>query len=257
MTMNDKAEGAEAGFWEIEDHVGEDYYTVLARLHDQLQPNTYLEIGTKSGDTLTLPSCPAIAIDPKFEIEQEIIGSKPACFLFQMKSDAFFSAYDPKALLGGAVDMSFITGQHYFELVLRDFLNIEKHAKRNSIVLLHDCIPTDAHIGRRFANDQSFSGTSKHPDWWAGDVWKAVLALKKFRPELQIHAFNVSPTGLVAVTNLQTGSELLTQRYFEIVAQFSSLDLGEYGTKKYLGELHLRDASMLQSYKSIAELFWL
>jgi len=185
------------------------------------------------------------------------MGTKPFCFLFQMKSDAFFASYDPKALLGGAIDMAFITGRHYFEFVLRDFLNIERHGKRNSIVLLHDCIPTDAHIGRRLENEQDLSSRSRHPEWWAGDVWKAILALKKFRPELRIHAFNVSPTGLVAITNLNPGSEVLTQGYFEIVAQFSTLDLSEYGADRYLRELGIRNARTLEGPESISELFWL
>jgi len=44
--MSEAQLDAGAGFWTIDDHAGEDYYTILARLHDQLQPKTYLEIGT-------------------------------------------------------------------------------------------------------------------------------------------------------------------------------------------------------------------
>lgn len=257
MNATDKASKTESGFWAIHDHTGNDYYTVLSRLQEQLQPKTYLEIGAMNGDTLALARCSSIAVDPKFGIQQDVMKHKPSCHLFQMKSDAFFSTHDPKALLGGAVEMAFLNGQNLFESVLRDFLNVEKNMKRNSIILLHGCIPTDAHVGRRLAQDQTFAGESRHPEWWAGDVWKAIAALKKFRPDLRIHAFNASPTGLAAITNLSPASEVLAGGYFDIVAQFVTADLGEYGVEKYLTELKVRDTSALAGFEAIAELFWL
>ena len=243
------------GFWAIPDHAGDDYYSILVRLHQCLQPKNYLEIGTNGGETLALASCPAIAIDPNLEIKQEVVGAKTACFLFRMKSDVFFSTYDPKTLLGDAVAMAFLQGRHFFEDVLRDFLQLEKSMAQHSIILIHDGIPTDAHVGRRLAGNHTFMGASNHADWWAGDVWKAVAALRRFRADLTIHAFSAFPTGLVAITNLNPSSQIIAERYDEIVEQYGTLDLAEYGVGKYLEELDVRDTGALADPESIFALF--
>src|SRR5215472_1370840 len=90
----------------LPDLSGEFYARVLQRLHHDLQPKSYLEIGTLSGDTLKLASCPSIAIDPRFRIEnQDVVGEKRVCSLYQMTSDDFFAAYDPRSILGGPIDL--------------------------------------------------------------------------------------------------------------------------------------------------------
>jgi hypothetical protein len=245
------------GFWALPDHSGEDYYSVIARLHRHLQPKTYLEIGVLNGDTLAIAECPSIAVDPNLEINQDVIGAKSACLLFQISSDAFFARYNPKTLLGERIDMALIDGLHLYEYVLRDFLNMERNMKRNSVLLLHECIPTDAHICRRRFEDQTFAGDSPHADLWAGDVWKAVVAVKNSRPDLRIHAFNAVPNGLIAITNLDPASEVLADRYFDIVAQYRKITLSEYGIEKYLQELNIQDTSTLAEFEDVAQLFWL
>ena len=67
-----------------------EYLPVLKRLHDVLRPETYLEIGTRSGDSLRLASCASIAIDPSFCVSSDVIGTKPACHFYQIPSDRFF-----------------------------------------------------------------------------------------------------------------------------------------------------------------------
>jgi hypothetical protein len=248
---------SESGFWAIPEHAGEEYYTVIARLHRHLQPKTYIEIGVFNGDTLALAECASIAVDPRLEINQDVIGDKASCLLFQISSDAFFSTYDPKLLLGGAIDMGLIDGLHLFEYVLRDFINLERSLKTNSVLLLDECIPIDAHICRRRIEDQTFAGESSHSDWWAGDVWKAVVILKNVRPDLRIHAFNAPPNGLVAITNFNPTSEVLAERYFDITAQLRKTRLQQYGVEKYMQELRVEDTRTISTFEDIAELFWL
>ncbi len=247
----------ENGFWALPEHTGEDYQIVMARLHRHLQPKRYLEIGVQNGDTLALAECPSVGVDPNLEINQDVIGAKPSCLLFQTSSDAFFSTYDPRLLLGGPIDMSLIDGMHLFEYVLRDFINLERTMKRNSILLLKDCVPTDAHVCRRNVEDQSFAGKSAHPDWWAGDAWKALVTLKDWRPDLRFHSFNAAPTGLVAVTNLDPASEILPGHYFDIVAPFRRTSLQQYGIERYMQELSIEDTQSISTFEDIAELFWL
>jgi hypothetical protein len=255
--MSEPTTGSEGGFWAIPEHAGEDYYTVIARLHQHLQPKRYIEIGVFNGETLALAECASIAVDPRFEINQDIIGAKPSCFLFQVSSDAFFSAYDAKLLLGGSIDIALIDGLHLFEYVLRDFINVERILKKNSVLLLDECIPIDAHICRRQLEDQTFAGESSHSDWWAGDVWKAVVTLKNVRPDLRIHAFNATPNGLIAITNFNPTSEVLTERYFDITTQSRKTSLQQYGVEKYLQELNIQDTRTISTFEDIAELFWL
>jgi hypothetical protein len=257
MNTENEAASLAGGFWALADHPGEDYYTVIARLHRYLQPRTYFEIGVANGDTLALSECPAIAVDPRLEINQDVIGAKTACLLFQTTSDAFFSAHDPKILLGDRIDMALIDGLHLFEYVLRDFINLERSMKRNSVLLLDECIPVDAHVCRRRPDDRSFAGESAHPDWWAGDVWKAIVALKNSRPDLRIHAFNAAPNGLIAITNFNPSSEDFAARYFDLVADYRNLTLHRYGVQKYLQELNVQDTRLISTFEDIAERFWL
>jgi hypothetical protein len=257
MSVSSKVLQSESGFWAVPDHSGDDYYTVISRLHRYLRPKTYFEIGVRNGDTLALAECPSIAVDPNLEINQDVIGAKSACLLFQISSDAFFATYDPKALLPDRIDMALIDGLHLFEYVLRDFINLERSLKRNSVLLLDECIPIDAHICRRRFEDQKLAGQSSHADWWAGDVWKAVVAVRNSRPDLRIHAYNAVPNGLVAITNFDPGSDLLDDQYFDIVAQYRSMDLAEYGVDKYFGELNIQETGATATFEDVAELFWL
>jgi hypothetical protein len=134
---------------------------------------------------------------------------------------------------------------------------VERNMKTNSVLLLNECIPTDAHICRRRFDDETFAGESSHSDLWAGDVWKAVVTLKTMRPDLRIHAFNAPPAGLVAITNFNPTSKVLAERYFDISAQFRKMSLQQYGVEKYIQELGIEDTNTISTFEDIAELFWL
>ncbi len=121
--------------------------------------------------------------------------------------------------------MAFLDGLHHFEVLLRDFLNTEKHCRRGSIILLHDCLPIDAHIARRLMEDDTYRERSAYPGHWAGDVWKTLAILKKARNDLKIVVYDSAPTGLVAITNLDPNSTALEERYFELVAEYAPKDL--------------------------------
>ena len=79
---------------------GHVYVPFLQNFHYVMKPKTYFEIGTETGTTLSLASCPSIAVDPRFRITTDVIRSKPTCLLFQQTSDDFFAAHDPAALFG-------------------------------------------------------------------------------------------------------------------------------------------------------------
>jgi hypothetical protein len=230
---------------------------ILGALHATLKPRTYLEIGVEKGETLRLANCPSIGIDPTMQIDQQAIGDKSACLLYRIPSDRFFEIYDPTALLGDKIDFAFLDGMHLFEFLLRDFINIERHCRRNSLIVLHDCVPTDLYLARRHRQDESLRGITRIAGGWCGDVWKTVLILRAYRPDLRIYSFDAALTGMVVVTNLDPQSEVLADQYAEAVERFGSLDLGDYGLPRYVDELALKDARLLTDPVELARFFWL
>ncbi|MDE8348838.1 MAG: class I SAM-dependent methyltransferase [Acidocella sp.] len=204
------------------DHKGEEYTTVLARLHTILAPATYFEIGSRSGGSLALASCASIAIDPQFSLIPAFHNNKPVCHLYAMTSDDFFAAHSPTAIFGRPIDFAFLDGLHLAEFLLRDFINTEPHCKPDSVIALHDCFPTDEVMARRDEDDRSRPDKPGQAEWWTGDVWLAAEALKKYRPDLTIIALDAPPTGLVLVTGLNPASTVLKDKYDEIIASFDT-----------------------------------
>jgi len=116
--------------------------------------------------------------------------------------------------------MAFLDGMHEYEFLLRDFINVEKHCEKDSVVLMHDCLPSDEHVARRNPADMSLADLSPHPDWWAGDVWKAAAIIRQLRPDLVMFGITTPPTGLIAITNLDPNSEVLQSQYSEAIRMF-------------------------------------
>ena len=164
---------------------------------------------------------------------------------FQMTSDDFFAKYDPKVLLGGTIDFAFLDGLHWFEFLLRDFINVEKHARRNSLVLMHDCIPTDTYIARREVHDRGLAAYSPHLGWWAGDVWKTAAILLKYRPDLCIYGCKASPTGLLVITNLDPTSTALRDNYSKLVDEYSSKPSSKDNLEDYVASLNFLEPRSL------------
>lgn len=205
------------------DHSGHFYQDCLRFIHDRLQPRTYLEVGTETGESLALAKCSSIAIDPHFQITRNAVGRKPSLFLFQMTSDEFFRAHSPRDILGSPIELAFLDGMHLFECLVRDFANTERCCRPESVVVLHDCIPLDLHMAVRDVNDKTRRSLSRYPEWWTGDVWKLLPILWQYRPDLVISAFNAPPTGLIVISNLDPQSRVLDQHHTEIVSSFLAL----------------------------------
>jgi hypothetical protein len=236
---------------------GESYLDLLRRFHAVLQPQSYLEIGSKSGQSLSLAECPSIAIDPAFELDPSFMGRKRICSLHQMTSDRFFEQFDPRALLGRSVDFAFLDGMHLAEYLLRDFANTERVCRRNSVIALHDCVPVEAAVARREPADLAAMNASAHPDWWAGDVWKTVVLLRRFRPDLRIYSFDAQPTGLVAVTNLDPASTVIADNYDVMLAAVREMDLGAFGVRNFVDSLGLMSTRVLRTHAEFSAYFWL
>jgi len=108
----------------------------LARLHQQLAPARYVEIGTGTDRTLAVSRCASLAVAPDFVIERDLAATIPLLLLFEMSVAAFFRDRDPAALLGGPVDLGLIAGNEGQAGLLRDFALLEPHLRPGGTVVL-------------------------------------------------------------------------------------------------------------------------
>jgi tetratricopeptide (TPR) repeat protein len=192
---------------------GPDYLAFLERLHHHLAPANYVEIGVNAGLSFRFvrPGTPAIGVDPAPIVDYALA---PGSRIVAATSDAFFAANDIPALLGGPVALAFIDGMHRFEFALRDFIALERVAASGATVLVHDCLPLDRASAER----------ERCTTFWSGDVWRLILALRKYRPDLAVHTLALAPTGLGMIRRLDPGSTVLSDNYDAIVAEFLALD---------------------------------
>lgn len=201
---------------------GNDYYDWLQRFHQWLHPASYVEIGLGHGRSLALagPETKAIGVDPYqgfWERLNYVCPHGPAT-LFPLTSDDFFKQYDLREVLERETfDLGFIDGLHLFEQALKDFINLEKYARKDSVILIHDCLPIAPIVAER----------DRCTGFWTGDVWRIIPCLKAFRPDLKIMTIPTKPSGLGVVTNLDATSTVLADNYNDIVRYYLSLSCPE------------------------------
>jgi hypothetical protein len=223
---------------------GVHYQDFLVRLHQILQPRGYLEIGVFEGATLALACCDAVAIDPSFAPSGKFVPGRRASHLFQTTSDQFFSDYDLRHFLPAGLDLAFLDGMHLFEYLLRDIMNTERFSHRATVLVLHDCIPSNVQMAARENRPETRTDRATS-NWWTGDVWKALPILREFRTDLRITVFDCPPTGLVLLTGLDPGSHVLQDNYPQIVDRFGRLQLEEYGLDRLRNDFEWRDSRLI------------
>lgn len=201
---------------------GPGYLEHLAMIHGWLRPRAYVEIGVASGNSIGLagPATRAIGVDPAPEIGWPL---PPNTTVFSQTSDDFFATHDLRGLLGGLpVDLAFIDGMHLFEFALRDFINLEKYCDPGATILFDDCCPFDRRSAERERTTQ----------FWTGDVWRIIPALRKYRPELRIRTIATAPSGLCVLRGLDPGSRVLEDNFAAIVREFIALDYAEFDSRR-------------------------
>jgi tetratricopeptide (TPR) repeat protein len=195
---------------------GEHYLQVMARILQAVKPRTYVEIGVEHGTSLRLVQAPtlAIGIDPEPKLAGPLAPNQK---VFAETSDAFFASRDARAELGGLpIDLAFIDGMHQFEYALRDFTNLERYCTRDSTILIDDCYPLNRETAER----------ERRREFWSGDIWRLILLLKKYRPQLAIHIVATPPCGLTIVRGLDPDSRFLREHRDELCAEFLAIDYG-------------------------------
>ncbi|MFF3324423.1 class I SAM-dependent methyltransferase [Streptomyces sp. NPDC002889] len=205
-----------------------DRHGFLRQLHRTYKPRNYLEIGVNDGRSLALSRVPSVAIDPAFRVVTSI-----SCdvHLVRATSDDFFARKDPLVhlrngrnpfralarkdpmnILGGEprLELSFIDGMHLFEYALRDFMNVERHSRWSSVIVLDDMLPRSVDEAAR----------DRHTKFWAGDVYKVVQVLRKYRPDLVVVEVDTAPTGVVAVFGADPENTVLKDSYDKIIEEY-------------------------------------
>ena len=122
----------------------------------------YLEIGTQNrANNFDKISC----------AEKTCVDPDPdAAADFVMTSDAFF------AEVGSSFDIVFIDGLHHRDQVARDIENALGRLARGGSIVVHDCNPAEE-LHQRVPCES---------DIWNGDVWKAWVALRATRADLDM-----------------------------------------------------------------------
>jgi glycosyltransferase involved in cell wall biosynthesis len=189
---------------------GDDYLVWLERLYGSLAPETVIEIGVYQGASLARvrPPTVAIGIDPNPTV---LFTLKAETHIFAETSNEFFAQRRAERLLAGRpLSVAFIDGLHLYEQALRDFSYLESYCGPRSVILFHDTVPLD----------QATQSRTQDTQFHTGDVWKTVLCLKNYRPDLDIFTIATPPTGLTVVTGLDPTSRILKDKYDEAVALF-------------------------------------
>lgn len=175
-------------------------YQTLSNIHSIVKPQCYLEIGVARGNSLKLSNAKiTIGVDANPRVLNPIPNAK----IFKDKSVEFFE----KQNFSQPIDLAFIDGSHLIEDVLKDFINIEKHSHKQTVLVLDDVSPAHPIQGNRI----------KQSIKWAGDVWKIVEILKELRPDLTLTLLDVAPTGMLVVTGLDSSNLVLESKYDELV----------------------------------------
>jgi hypothetical protein len=189
-----------------------DYLEFLERVHRTLEPPTYLEIGIRYGASLALSHAPSVGIDPAYELRNE---PPPGAALFRETSDDYFKRPDPLDPLGDRpVALSFIDGMHLIEYALRDFINVERHAAWSSVVVFDDMLPRDFDEAARERTTKA----------WAGDVFKIVGVLARWRPDVICLQIDAQPTGVLLVLGLDPDNRSLEENLDQILEEVVTAD---------------------------------
>ncbi len=175
---------------------------VLNAIIKKKNVENYLEIGVNRGKCLfnIKGAKNRFAVDPFFNFStwKKIRGiilnfDNLRNTFFEVPSDAFFDE-NQLLLKSHQTQLAFIDGLHTYKQALADTLNTLKNATDDIIIVLHDCNPLDACAAYPAVSiDHARAELKDHKEWkniWNGDVWKTIVAIRKYHPELTAFVLN-------------------------------------------------------------------
>jgi SAM-dependent methyltransferase len=185
------------------------YLDALRDLHALIEPRLYLEIGVRRGSSLSLASCPAVAIDP--DPHPELSLADRDVQFHRCTSDDFFFFHGKQAF-AAPVDLAFIDGMHLCENVYRDFINVEQIMSPEGVIVIDDVLP----------NHTLQASRERVSKVWTGDVWRFAELLAKERPDLRLTWVDTSPTGLLVISRLNPRSTAMWDNYNSKMRQLAN-----------------------------------
>jgi hypothetical protein len=111
--------------------------------------------------------------------------------------------------------MILLDGMPLLEYLLRDLIHAEALAHSKALIMIPGILPPDpSHATRRRTG----------PDW-TGDIWKLPEILQIHRPDLRRLLLDVTPSGLLLITNLDPTSNTLSDKTPEILSTYQSMEI--------------------------------
>lgn len=199
------------------------YRDFLCSYHKKHKPHRYIEVGVFKGLSFLLvsPQTKAVGIDPDPLINTQEIAENHLV-VTSTSDECFESDIIEKHFDNMPFDLALIDGMHLFEYALRDFVNLEKISHSKSVVLIHDVYPINKESSTR----------SRNTEFWSGDIWKLILCLKEYRPDLKVEVLPCPPTGVGVISGLDSGSDILSNSYDDIVNQYIDLPFSKIEDRK-------------------------
>lgn len=166
----------------------------------------YLEIGVARGFTLQNVRVNArVGVDPSPRFN---VARLPHAVTFHaVTSDAYFASLAPSVTF----DLAFVDGLHTFEQTWTDLVNVFAHMPVGA-VLIDDTVPTDEVAALRDQDEcldrrRAVGSTDRR---WMGDVWKVVVCLERYVPELEFRTIIGSGNEQTLVWRRQPGTPVST-----------------------------------------------
>jgi hypothetical protein len=169
-----------------------------------LKANTYLEIGVDLGHTAErVAVAEKVGVDPtpQFNVDDR----PPGFTFFSVESDTYFASLDPEVNF----DLIFLDGLHTFEQTKVDLFNALRHS-RTGVILIDDTVPADEiaeipDIDESYARRKEMGSLRRE---WMGDVWKLVVYIDRYLPQLDFRTIVGSGNEQTLVWRKERGEEL-------------------------------------------------
>jgi hypothetical protein len=216
--------------------------TLINTLLTRIKGNNYLEIGVRDGKTITeVKAKHKVGVDPAYHLKRNlalkgVLGLNDFK-LFKQTSDEFFKNEAKKTFPDG-IDLVFIDGLHNYDQSLRDVINSLEFLNPNGFMVLHDCNPKGAAQAYPIKNSYDevievlqSGGIEGWTGEWNGDVWKTIVHLRAFHPELNVRTIDADQ-GLGVISFGQNHHQLNVEKSELENAEFDFL---EQNRKRFLG----------------------
>ena len=156
---------------------------ILQNYIDKKDVQTYLEIGVFVGHNLLQMKAPnTIVVDPFIQVPHWRDNKNPNINYYELTSDDFFEK-EQKLLQKQKIQACLIDGLHTYEQSLKDVLNTLDNGTEDCLIIMHDCKPAN-----KAAAQPTMALGRQTPGYnglWMGDVYKTIIWLRSFRPDVQ------------------------------------------------------------------------